>query len=682
MGALFFAKKKTRSTRSICFAAGVAVSLLLAQSCSKTNLLAPLVRMQVINNQTQAVTVNFCTDPAVQEKFVVKMLVILDHSGSNQNNFVMNTNGDGTPEIFSPVCSDGTTSYPCDGNSTLTSGSIEVSPTYATDPTGSLRYGSITQTGTLLNYLGTLPANDPTNPQHYFALIDFNSSIKTIPNPSPSNPAPFMSDVQGFYTAVNADLNCVTSTCNGNATSDTQGTDYHAALNQAYSMIQADITQATACAAESTSTPPSATCATPGQQVTSSYVIVFASDGSPFVGNLTVDSTTTLGNLTTYGVDGTGLASFDGSRESNQQIINDVQGIMALSSNTTYVSGINMFTVYYYNPDNNIDQSGQSLLAAMAKAGNGLSYSAVSGTQLNYNQFLPLTKTIKYTLSDIFVTNASVLWWTDGQLHADTDMDGLPDDVELAWGSDPLHKDTFGYGISDSVTYQLGNGANCGNKNGKGFCTTTATGGSLNYPTGTVSCAGSGLSHTTAASSTTVSGSQVTWAATTSDPDGMNACEKVLLGDTGGIGIPDSNNDIIPDWLEFINGTPFQLSAPSAANSVQSDGMTAYQKIKYSLPANYPLTQLLNVQASNYNLTQTSTSSTQDCYNLVVTGLPVIGEQNTVRVDVVEKSELLQGKYLYKVGKKAFPLGSQSVQFNDWNNPAEQAAGTWSIWSQ
>jgi hypothetical protein len=66
----------------------------------------------------------------------------------------------------------------------------------------------------------------------------------------------------------------------------------------------------------------------------------------------------------------------------------------------------------------------------------------------------------------------------------------------------------------------------------------------------------------------------------------------------------------------------------------------------------------------------------------VVTGLPVIGTQNTVRVDVVEKSELLQGKYLYKVGKKAFPLGSQSVQFNDWNNPAEQAAGTWSTWSQ
>jgi hypothetical protein len=655
MGALFFATYKTRRTRSICFAVGAVASLLLAQSCSQTNLLTPLVRMQVINNQTQAVTVNFCTDPAIQQQSVVKMLIILDHSASNQKNYLMNTNGDGTPLIANPIYN----------QSGLIGGNLTISTSYATDPTGFFRYGSLTAPGTLLNYLSTLPATDP---QHYFALIDFNSDTSTIPNAqSPAVPA-FTNNITTFSTQVAADLGAVAPTPNPStsttpATSDSGSTDYDKALHVAASTIQQDITNAMNCAAEATTAAPTATCPNPGVEVSSSYVIVFASDGSPIGGIFGVATTGEVEPITNQ--DGSLTSDYSVERETNETIISDVQGIMAKGSNTKYVAGINLFSVYYFNPTNNLDQSAITLLQQMAKAGNGIFYQAsATGTGLNYTQFLPLARTIKYTLADVFVTNSSVLWWNDGTLHPDTDMDGLPDDVELAFGTDPTKKDTFNYGISDSVEYQIAqqNSFTCA-KNASGICTNAP-----NYAmNGSPNCPANGLSKTAGA-----------WPA--SDPDGLNDCEKVLLGDYGGVGLPDSNDDIIPDWLEFINGTPFQLNAPSAATIALSDGVSTYQKIKGSLPANYPLNQLLNAKPSNYNLTQVSTSPTQDCYNLVVTGLPVIGAQNTVRVDVMEKSDLLQQVLLYRVGKKQFPVNGNSVQFADWNDPTEQTLGTWKTW--
>jgi hypothetical protein len=79
-------------------------SLCLVALCgcsAKTNTLASLqafVQEPAIPPST--VTVNFCTDPAQPEQFVVKTLVILDHSGSNKENYEMDPNGDGGPDII------------------------------------------------------------------------------------------------------------------------------------------------------------------------------------------------------------------------------------------------------------------------------------------------------------------------------------------------------------------------------------------------------------------------------------------------------------------------------------------------------------------------------------------------------------------------------------------------------
>jgi hypothetical protein len=645
MGAFGFANNQSRGTLSICTFAVVGAAMFAAQSCSKTDLLTPLQRMQVINNQTQSVNVNFCTDPAVAQQNVVKMLIILDHSGSNALNYQMDPSGSGAPLILNPVTDPNT--------GAITGGSLNISASFATDPTGLFRYGSLTSPGTLLNYLSTLPAVDPT---HYFALLDFSTAPANPPIPNPASGPIFTNVITGtggFLPAVQTDLAAV----NANSTSDVGSTDYDGALQTAATMIQNDINNAAACAA-ATST--SATCQNPGVQVASSYVIVFASDGSPITGIFGVEANGTLN---------TSQVAYSVQRQSNQTIVSDVQGIVAIANSSTpgnapvpnvlnapYVAGINLFTVYYYNPTNSLDDAGIATLQLMAKAGNGLfNEASTTGTSLNYNQFLPLARTIKYTLSDIFVTNSSVVWWTDGQLHADTDMDGLPDDVELAFGSNPNSANSFGYGVSDSVEYALAqqNSLPMGNH-------------PPNYATAGTSPPCASIPKTAGVYRS-------------SSPDGLNDCEKALLSDQV-ISVPDSNNDLVPDWLEFVNGVPFQSGAPSATTITQSDGVSAYQKIKGSLPAMYPLNQLLNLSPSVYDLTEVSTSPIQDCYNLVVTGLPVIGSQNTVRVDVIEKSNLLPQSYYYRMGKKKFPLSSQSVQFNDWNNAAEQVLGTWKTW--
>ena len=595
--------------------------------CSKATPLDPLGHIDLQSIPTNNVQVNFCTDPAYQQKQYLKTIIILDHSGSNQENYLMSADGSGAPA--------------------LVNGSIVISPTYATDPTGQTRYGTVNTPGTLLNYLYNLPPNNPADPTRFFALIDFNGSATTYP----ANAAGFTSDIAGFYNHVQSD-----ATASGGVPNDSGSTSYMSALQNAYNIIENDIQSEKNCAALSLgSASPGSWCPTPGVATASSYVIVFMSDGSPItsIQGVGMDSS---GQIVT-----TGPISI--TKEPSSEILGEVQTIASLTSEKQYVAGVNMFTIYYYHPGN-VDLSGQQLLAQMAKVGNGIGYDALSGSNINYAQFQPPTKLIKYTLSDVFVTNASVRWWTDGKLHADSDSDGLPDDVEKAWGSDPNNPDTQGNGVSDYVRYLLTNSAPCAHKNSQGICTDTP----VDYATG--ACSGIKTIPLASGGYTFVS----------SDPDGLNDCEKLLLNDAGGIGTPDSNSDGIPDWLEFINGVPFQIGTSAALDTPDASGYTVYQKIKFSLPVQVPPSELATYKPDQYNMTLVSSTPTQDCYNLTVTGLPTIGSGNTVRVDVIETSPLLQNSYLYRVGKKAFVSTNSTLVFSDWNNPAEQAAGTWKVW--
>lgn len=552
------------------------------------------------------------------------MLIILDHSGSNAENYLMASNGSGAPA--------------------LVNGGIVISQQYATDPTGHTRYGDVTTSGTLLNYLNNLPPNDPADPSLYFALIDFNSTATSYP----SGNSGFTSDIASFFNYVLSDAGGTYP--NNNPPNDTGDTSYLAALGSAYSIISADIQNTTRCAALApNSASPGSWCPNPGEQTASYYTLIFMSDGSPIT-NIGGVGTDANGNIVVTG-------PITLTEEPSSQILGEVQAIMSLAANTKYVAAMNLFTIYYYYPGN-VDENGQTLLADMATAGNGLAYNALSGSNIDYNAFIASSKSVKYSLSDIFVTNSSVVIAPDGTAHLDSDRDGLSDDFENQWGSNPLQADTFGIGVSDLVLFQI-NGAQSSTPPAPVNLTTGACQGLVSAP---------------------VSGRPGAVTYPSSDPSGLNNCEKMALNDAGGIGNPDSNGDLITDWLELKNGVAFQLGSAPPINSPGLDGLSIYEKIKTSLPAITPIYQLFNPQASQYNLNLISSTDTQDCYQLNLTNLPTVGTQNMVRVDVILKSELLQTQKLYRVGLKSFPLDSNSLQIGDWNNPAEVSAGTWRSW--
>ncbi len=64
---------------------------------------------------------------------------------------------------------------------------------------------------------------------------------------------------------------------------------------------------------------------------------------------------------------------------------------------------------------------------------------------------------------------------------------------------------------------------------------------------------------------------------------------------------------------------------------------------------------------------------------MTVTDIPTMSTSDMIRVDVIQKSELLRENMIYRVAKKNFS-GSTSLQFRSWTDAAEIAANTWSIW--
>lgn len=574
----------------------------------------------------KVVKVDFCTDPAVPEKTAVKMVVILDHSSSNKVNYQMAPDGSGSPFIVN--------------------NNIQISPNLGTDPAGTLRYGNLITPGSLIHYLNDLPPNDPADPSKYFALINFSTSAYTYPAGSSG----FTGDIPAFYNQVLTQARGGDPNNLNGVPADTGSTNYIGALQETYKIITADIAAAKRCAALAPTTAPTINCPTPGRARTSAYVVVMATDGAPI---MDVSGFTNTGAVT---------GPVNVTRQSTNEILGAVQNLIALTSDRRYVAGVNLFTVHYVNPLNNVDQTARTLLAEMARVGNGIPYVSTTGSSIDYTRFQPPQRLVKYLLSDLFVSNTSGVWNRQGAFVADQDGDGISDADELAWGSVPTLWDSNNNGVNDRVEQELRRGAACNAKNAAGVCQDPA----VNYRVNS------------AAPCFTVPFTGGRYRA--SDPNGLNDCEKILLTNNGGINNPDSNADGIPDWLSFKNKVPFQLGTAPSYLSTLSDGYTQYQKVKLSMPQELPITMLVGYRLTNYALTQVSTNSSQTCYQLRTTQLPLLGNSDRIRVEVIQRSELLQDRFLYRTAQKNFVPGQNVLQFNDWNDPIEKAAGTWGMW--
>src|SRR5262249_46137113 len=134
------------------------------------------------------VSVDFCTDQAQIVHSKLKYIIVLDHSGSNALNYQMDPNT---------------------GDPVLLNGSLNIQASFATDPSKTLRYGDINTPDSLLNFLHTMPQNDPTNPMVYFSLFNFSGNWQAYPNASGGGNSTsiggFDSDIRDFETFVTND---------------------------------------------------------------------------------------------------------------------------------------------------------------------------------------------------------------------------------------------------------------------------------------------------------------------------------------------------------------------------------------------------------------------------------------------------------------------------------------------
>src|ERR1700679_4264370 len=124
----------------------------------------------------------------------------------------------------------------------------------------------------------------------------------------------------------------------------------------------------------------------------------------------------------------------------------------------------------------------------------------------------------------------------------DSDGDGIPDEIELQWGSNPNAYDSDGNGVGDGVEYYLW-GSPCGsiasaNLGQKGQTCTAA--GAVRSFLAVPGCQNPG------------SGSTVY---PDTDQDYLNDCEEGLLGSS--YTDFDSNQDWVPDEFEWLYNVPY-----------------------------------------------------------------------------------------------------------------------------
>jgi hypothetical protein len=521
-----------------------------------------------------AAEINFCTTPTTAIVSKLKYLFVTDVSGSNQNNFVIA--GPGATPAQDTSCG---------------------TPPCGTDPTGVRRYSG------LINFLNTNAAQNYTNV--YYASLFFSTS-PTVPfggtfngagpvedtanssiwytnfgaGPTP-NPASYMAQQ---YTNIWCPASSGQTYPNCTQPQDPGGwTDYVDTLGSTVGIYEY-ITQDLKYEQKLTELGLQ-------PQTTSAYVIFWTSDGFPY---------------TAQGPQASGA------------ILQDVQDIMNLKSSQEYgqlISSISLNTAFYFTTDTASYEYSQAetLMSEMANIGEGAFFLVSAGQDIPYTQFSIPTQNPQFVLRDLWVNDASSIWW-NGKRMLDSDNDGIPDQIETQWGSNPKAYDSDGNGIGDGVEYSLWN-TPCGN-----------------IPVANLGQAGQTC--TNAGANKSFYGTCGAPPYNDTDQDNLNDCEENLLGSN-----PtnfDTNGDFVPDQFEWLYNVAYNFGTNSLNSDPTNDGVTNYQKLKDLFPVNVPMPQLNGITPMSYQLTQTSTNASQTCYQAQVTNVPVMSNADVLRVYIME----------------------------------------------
>ncbi len=536
--------------------------LLSLSGCQAVRTLNPLTNLFQAQNDPTQVEINVCTTPAAPIQSNLKYIFILDNSKSNALNYQFNYTADPAGNITAkPLCPLNLVPPAATG---LT--------TYATDPTRERRYQA------LLDYVTAIEA-DPVraaDPSRFYSLVEF-STFPTVQ--------------QGFTNNVTQFKNVVNNRfVNG---VDDGATNYLAVLGAVKDMISADI------ARERRQANPKA----------SAYILIHISDGMPLPGGLSCNGTTPV----FYDENGYIIPG----PQSTNQILQLVQSIVSFEADPEFVESVTLFTGYM-GVTGNEDPGAKDLLAQMAKMGHGVSYDFTNGENIDFSLFSLPPRMLRFELGEIFVRNASAVWWP-GEVEPllDSDADGLPDKYEILPRFDPLRKDTDNDGISDLIEYR--------------------------YPTG-ASVAGIAMGD--------------------SDGDGLSDREEFYLGNSTGISKFDTNGNLIPDGEEFMNFVEFKSQPSGSVTDADQDGLSNLYEIKHSLPAMTNNSQYIGLSPVTYTLTQESATADQECYRLSVSGLKRIGADDLIRVQFVEKSPVIFNQYRLRSLEQRFVPGSNRLQIN------------------
>ncbi|MCC6746258.1 MAG: VWA domain-containing protein [Deltaproteobacteria bacterium] len=174
------------------------------------------------------------------------------------------------------------------------------------------------------------------------------------------------------------------------------------------------------------------------------------------------------------------------------------------------------------------------LLSEMAFAGDGGFTQFGQASAITFKDVDLHTSRDALVIKELVVTNANVM--TDAQgIHADSDQDGLPDEVEQKIGLCQSDRDTDGDGLGDAVEVKLSTDPL--------------------VPNDPVECVDL-IATQTPGEDLCKPGTSKSWKTyEDKDKDSLNACEERLLGTEDSLF--DSDADGIPDKVEFVAGTNY-----------------------------------------------------------------------------------------------------------------------------
>jgi hypothetical protein len=378
---------------------------------------------------------------------------------------------------------------------------------------------------------------------------------------------------------------------------DGGGTNYLAALDRLTELVENDLHEARQA----------------DEVISSSYVMIWVSDGAPIVGQ-------------------------SQSIQDTDQILGKIRLLAGLRRTAPqYVDAVVFNTGYYFSDPE--DATARDLLQQMAEEGNGLFFRFVEGEQIDFQRFSVPTIVSTYDLGDIWVTNAQTVW-EKGVLKADTDGDGLSNELEMQGPSNYRRFDTDGNGIGDGVEYLInGRTSPCSNPQCDpnnalfyGDCDAFQIEGE---PRGTY---------------------------TDTDGDLLNDCEEFLL--KSDIRSADSNLDFVPDYMAFRYGIEITSSSSLDQDDLDFDGINDYEEIKRNTPRRTNNANVKGLFEAKYKRELTLDAPERQCFSCEVSSLVYLDKYDIIRAYVLEAPRFNTNKHLFHIAEQSVSLGTR-VEFDE-----------------